>query len=138
MTMISTALRVAAAAAAALSLGHTHAHHSYGMFDHCNATSLDGEIIKIEWVNPHVVINLRTRDVDDYRVEWLSLTQLSRPRSNVQAGTLDVGDRLTIVGHAMKDPNLKVLSLVSEIARPSDGWTWLGTERPLPPSCTPG
>jgi hypothetical protein len=138
MTMISNALRVAAVAAAVSSLGHAQAHHSYAMFDRCTATSLDGEIVKIEWINPHVVINVRTRDVDDYRVEWLSLMQLSGPRWNVPAGTLDVGDRVTIVGHAMKDPNLKVLSLVSQIQRPSDGWTWLGAERGAPPACAAG
>jgi hypothetical protein len=87
---------------------------------------------------PHVVINVRTRDVDDYRVEWLSLMQLSGPRWDVPAGTLDVGDRVTIAGHAMKDPNLKVLSLVSEIRRPSDGWTWIGAERQPPSTCAPG
>jgi hypothetical protein len=34
----------------------------------------------------------------------------------------------------MRDPNLKVLSLLSEIRRPSDGWRW-ARERPVPENC---
>jgi hypothetical protein len=39
-----------------------------------------------------------------------------------------------ITGAAMRDPNLKVLSLLSEIRRPSDGWRW-ARERPVPETC---
>ena len=139
MKIVSNALRVVAAAAAGLSFGHAHAHHSYAMFDRCNATTLGGEIVNIEWVNPHVVINVRTQDVDNYRVEWLSLNQLAGPRWAVPTGALQVGDHVAILGHAMKDPNLKVLSLVSEIRRPSDGWVWLrGGQQAASPACTAG
>jgi hypothetical protein len=136
--MVSThvALRVAAVAAvaAASSLLPAQAHHSYGMFDQCTATTLEGEVNSIEWVNPHIVLYLRTRDVDNYRIEWYSLLQLQRER--IATETLKAGDRVTITGHAMRDPNLKVLSLLSEIRGPA-GWAWARTREP-PASCAAG
>jgi hypothetical protein len=110
-----------------------HAHHSYGMFDACKATVLEGEINSVQWANPHIVISLRTQDVDDYRIEWYNLIQLERER--IPTETLKAGDRVTITGHAMRDPNLKVLSLLSAIQGPN-GWTWQRPRQP-PASCAP-
>ena len=42
------------------------------MFDRCKPTTLEGEINSVEWANPHIVIYVRTVDVDNYRVEWSS------------------------------------------------------------------
>jgi hypothetical protein len=84
--------------------------------------------------NPHVVIDLRTQDVDSYRVEWGSLARLEGQR--VSTDTMKAGDRVTITGHAMRDPSLKVLSLLSEI-RTANGWTWK-RDRPIPENCTTG
>jgi hypothetical protein len=131
MRIASKALRFAAAAAG-LCLGHAHAHHSYGMFDRCTRTQLEGEITAVQWVNPHIVINLRTRDVDDYRIEWYSLAQLER--EGISTETLKTGDKVTITGHAMRDPSLKVLSLLSDI-RGEDGWTWANPRRTISETC---
>lgn len=127
------ALRFAAVAACSV-YAPAQAHHSYGMFDRCTVTTLEGEINSVDWVNPHIVIDVRTRDVESYRVEWFSLGQLER--QGLATETLEPGDRVTITGHAMRDPSLKVLSLLSEI-RAANGWTWK-QERQLPQNCTPG
>ena len=108
------------------------AHHSYGAFDACKPISLQGEINKVEWANPHIVIELRTQDVANYRIEWFALNQLAR--AEIATGALQTGDRVVISGAPMRDPNLKVLSLLSEIRRPSDGWRW-ARERRLPENC---
>jgi Family of unknown function (DUF6152) len=105
------------------------------MFDHCTSTTLEGEVDNIEWVNPHIVLYLRTRDVASYRIEWYSLLQLQR--EGIATETLKVGDRVTITGHAMRDPNLKVLSLLSEIRGPA-GWAWTRPRREPPASCAGG
>jgi Family of unknown function (DUF6152) len=131
MTSTHLAIRLAAIVAGS-GLLPAYAHHSYGMFDHCKATALEGEINSIQWVNPHIVIYLRTPDVDNYRIEWYSLGQLER--EGIATETLKAGDRVTITGHAMRDPSLKVLSLLSEIRGPS-GWAWTRPERPPPASC---
>ena len=123
-----------ATVAACSALLPAHAHHSYGMFDQCTPTALEGEISNVEWVNPHIVIYLRTQDVANYRIEWYSLLQLQR--EGIAPETLKAGDRVTITGHAMRDPSLKVLSLLSQIRRSSDDWTWTQPARQTPASCT--
>ena len=122
------------ASVACAALLPANAHHSYGMFDQCKATTLEGEINSVEWVNPHIVIYLRMEDVDNYRIEWYSLGQLQR--DGIAAETLKAGDHVTITGHAMRDPSLKVLSLLSDIRGP-EGWAWT-RPRQLPPSCVAG
>jgi tRNA(Ile2) C34 agmatinyltransferase TiaS len=107
-----------------------HAHHNYALYDRCNSVSLEGEIASIEWTNPHVLIDLRTGDAT-YRIEWAALPQLAQ--AHVSTDALKVGDHVVIVGSVMRDPEQKVMSLVSEIRRPSDGWSYARQR----PSCAP-
>ena len=109
-----------------------YAHHSYAAFDVCKPISLEGDITNVEWVNPHIVIELRTEDVANYRIEWFDLSQLAR--RGIATGVVHTGDHVVISGAPMRDPSLKVLSLLSEIHRPSDGWRW-ARERPRPETC---
>jgi hypothetical protein len=124
-----------AALAATFALSQAQAHHSYAAFDQCTPLSLEGEIDSVEWVNPHIRIHLRTKDVPSYFVEWFSLIQLER--AGLKADTLKPGDRVVVTGNPLRDESKKVLSLLTEIRRPSDGWTWMRTtprDRPL--DCT--
>jgi hypothetical protein len=117
-----------------VALAPAEAHHSYAAFDRCKAVTLAGEIRGVEWVNPHIRIQLRTTDVGDYFVEWFSLLQLQQ--AGIAPDTLRPGDHVVVSGNAMRDPSMKVLSLLTEIRRPSDDWRWaLGRERPA--TCTP-
>jgi hypothetical protein len=125
MTIVLKAACAAAALTATLTLGDAHAHHSYAAFDRCTPVALEGEIDSIEWVNPHIRIHLRTENVSSYFVEWFSLIQLQQ--AGLEAEVLKPGDRIRVTGNPMRDPNMKVLSLLSEIRRPTDGWSWLRT-----------
>jgi hypothetical protein len=128
-------LCTAAALAAALTLGRAQAHHSYAAFDRCTPLSLEGEVLSVEWVNPHIRIHLRTADVSSYFVEWFSLEQLTR--AGLAAEALKAGDRIVVTGNPLRDTSKQVLSLLTEIRRPSDGWTWLrATPLQLPAGCT--
>jgi hypothetical protein len=140
MTMGRNAFRFAAHAAgfaaclaANVAAAPAHAHHSYAQFDRCTNVALEGEIASVSWVNPHIVIDLKTKEVPGYRIEWFGLSQLEQ--AGIAAQTLKTGDHVVIVGSAMRDPALKVLSLVSEISRPSDGWSWKRAPRPAPTGC---
>jgi hypothetical protein len=133
--VMSTVTQRLSAIAACMALFPVHAHHSYAAFDRCALTTLDGEIVDVDWVNPHIVIRLRTQDVSSYRIEWRSLAEIERisvPQ------TLQAGDHVVILGHAMRDPGLKVLSLLYEIRRPRDGWVWQMPARPAPQHCAAG
>ena len=110
-----------------------HAHHSYALFDRCTSVALDGQIENVEWVNPHIMINLKIDDGQTYRVEWFSLQQLQN--AGLAPEPLKAGDRVVIRGAAMRDPAMKVMSLLTEIRRASDGWNWNREPRAMPPEC---
>jgi hypothetical protein len=122
-----------AALASCLAFGTAHAHHSYAQFDRCKSVVLEGEITSVAWVNPHIMIKLKTADVPSYHVEWFNLVQLEG--AGIAAETLKSGDHVVVTGNAMRDPALKVLSLLTEIRRPSDGWSWQRAARPVPTGC---
>jgi hypothetical protein len=133
---MTIAIRVSCAAfvlGLTVALAPAQAHHSYAAFDLCQSVTLMGEIRGVEWVNPHIRIRLRTADVDDYFVEWFSLPQLEQ--AGIAPNTLQTGDHIVVSGNPMRDPSKKVLSLLTEIRRPSDDWRW-ALERERPASCT--
>ena len=109
------------------------AHHSYAQFDRCHPVALEGDIQNVQWVNPHIVIDLKTVDAKSYRVEWFNLPQLQN--AGLGTETLKSGDHVVITGSATRDPQLKLLSLVTEIRRPSDGWSWTRPPRPETLDC---
>jgi tRNA(Ile2) C34 agmatinyltransferase TiaS len=128
------AARWAAMLAFAASSVPALAHHNYALYERCRHVSLEGEIASIQWTNPHVLIDLKTGDAETYRIEWAALQQLAQ--AHVSTDALKVGDHVVIVGSVMRDPERKVMSLVSEIRRPSDGWSY-ERQRPVDPSCAP-
>ena len=97
------------------------AHHSYAAYDRDHPVSIEGEISQVLYANPHVLLTVRTNDAE-YTIEWLSLYQVSR--WIVAKGKLGVGDHIILTGCALRDKTEHKISLVSDIRRPSDGWTW--------------
>jgi len=98
------------------------AHHSYARFDRCHPFTLSGEIDRVAWINPHVEISIRTEAGVTYTIVWLNLQQLAR--DGVERGALKVGDRIEITGAKQPQDTLRVVTLLTEIRRPSDGWVW--------------
>ncbi|HUQ51586.1 MAG TPA: DUF6152 family protein [Gammaproteobacteria bacterium] len=134
MALVRKVLGTTCVLAATLALAPAQAHHSYAAFDRCTPVELEGEIANVEWANPHIRISLRTAEVASYSVEWFSLIQMER--AGLAAEVLKTGDHVVITGKAMRDPSMKILSLVTEIRRTSDGWTWTrATPQQLPPDC---
>jgi len=124
----------ALAAAAMLGVAGTALpHHSYPLFDRCEAFSGEGEIESMEWANPHVVLYGRSADASVYRVEWFSAFRLAR--SGIHDGALSVGDQVVISGSEHNDPEINIVTLRTEVRRPSGDWGW---SRPFPvnASCT--
>jgi hypothetical protein len=120
--MNGSAIRLSLAALAALTLTATaSAHHGYSEYDRCEFATVEGEILRLEWGNPHVLLSLKAADTT-YRVEWAAVDQLRR--SNVEDGTLKAGDRVVIIGSKNRNPELNVITLLTSVSRPSDGWSW--------------
>jgi hypothetical protein len=119
--------------AASLAAGSATAHHSYAHYDRCQSVSLEGSIESIAWANPHVLINLKTDDARTYVVEWFNLQQLAR--AGIPTETLQAGDRVVITGSENRDPSIHTVTLLTQIRRTADSWSW---SRPFPvnaPNC---
>jgi hypothetical protein len=107
--------------------GSAGAHHSYAQFDRCQSVSIEGEIERVSWANPHVVITLRADDSQTYRIEWFDLQGLAR--AGIATGTLQPGDRVVVTGSESRDTERKIVTLLTEVRRAGDGWSW---SRPFP------
>ena len=98
------------------------AHHSYAQFDRCHPFTIEGKIERVTWGNPHVEIALETDDGTMYTIVWLNLQQLKR--DDVPRDALKVGDRVQVSGAKQPEDRPRIITLVSTIQRPSDGWEW--------------
>jgi hypothetical protein len=108
---------------AALTAGFAIGHHSYGDYDRESPVTLEGTIKHVVWANPHVVLTLETKGAGEYRVEWQGLFQLTR--QGINAAPVKEGDRVTVTGSVNRNPEIRILTLVRRISRPSDSWAWV-------------
>jgi hypothetical protein len=104
------------------------AHHSYGSFFLDRTASIEGDIHQLRFVNPHVVIQIRTADSSIYTATWGPADQVER--SGVTKTTLKIGDHVIVSGAPPRDPASHELMPVWEIRRPSDGWAWKHSRGP--------
>ena len=80
------------------------AHHSHPLFyDWCTTLMIDGLITRIEWKNPHSLIDVEASDGTTYHVEWMGAQTLARQYTGSTPAALTVGVRVVIVAHPMRD-----------------------------------
>lgn len=85
---------------AALASSSATAHHSTAFYS-SDTLELEGEIVRIDWVNPHVRMVLKTTQVGGeklWRMESSSISTLAR--RGVTRELFNVGDRVRVAGHA--------------------------------------
>ena len=100
------------------------AHHSYSMFyltDH--RVTLKGQVAKVSFLNPHVMLTIETKNSGAWQAEWTNVDSLAR--QGVRKETIQTGDFLEIEGSPARNPDSRVVSALSEIRRPADGWRWV-------------
>ncbi len=95
-------------ACAALALGgvSASAHHSFAAeFDANKTISLQGQVTKVEWTNPHIWIYLDVKEAAGDTVKWQC--EGGAPNGLVRNGwakdSLKSGDRVSIEGFLAKD-----------------------------------
>lgn len=108
------------------------AHHGYAQYDRCKSVSLEGTVESVAWENPHVLVMLKAGDDVVYRIEWQTLGRLAQ--ASVYRDAVKPGDRLVVTGSINKDPAVKIMTLLTDVRRPSDGWSWRDP-RPRPSQC---
>ena len=89
------------------------AHHSFSAeFDATKSVTLEGEVVMMEWVNPHSWLHIDVKKPDGTVQRWKIeggspsvLLRLGWDRNSVPAGT-----RVTVVGFQAKDGSLRASS----------------------------
>jgi hypothetical protein len=78
-----------------------HGHHSNAEYDRSALRELEGELVGVAWVNPHVAFKLRTVNgagaVEDWELGGLPINLLER--SGLSASMFAVGDRVKAAGY---------------------------------------
>jgi Family of unknown function (DUF6152) len=104
------------------------AHHSYSAYDQTRYVTVEGQLERVVFANPHVVLFVTTTERQTYEAEWASINQLAK--GGVTATSLKAGDRVVITGRPLQNPTERKLSLLSQVHHVADGWTW---KRNAPP-----
>jgi hypothetical protein len=99
------------------------AHHGYAEYDRGSMVTLEGAVKKVVWANPHVTLTLDTDKQGEYSVEWGSVAQLTQ--QGMYTAAIKAGDHVAVTGAVNKNPEKRIITLLREIRRPSDGWRWV-------------
>ena len=122
---------LAGAAALAVS-GAGLAHHSFqATYDEdAEPIEIEGVVKELVWRNPHSFLRVDVTGSDGsvvtWVLEWASINQLSEAR--LTRTTLLPGQQIVASGLPPRDSGYNRL-LLSEVTRPSDGWSWRGRVR---------
>src|SRR5262245_49276702 len=108
--------------AAILGAAPLRAHHSYASFDREHPVSIEGTLEKVQLVNPHVLLTIKTSEAVTYRVEGRTIQGVARGGHN--PGSLKEAHHVVVIGAAKRDPDDHTVSLLTEGRRPADGWAW--------------
>ena len=81
------------------------AHHSGAMFDSDRQVTVEGVVKQMQLTNPHAWLQVVTTDAAGKSVEWSF--EMAAPTVLIRGGftknSLKPGDRVTVVGHPLKD-----------------------------------
>jgi Family of unknown function (DUF6152) len=80
------------------------AHHSFALFDHQNRVTVTGTVLKFDWTNPHVFIQLAVADgsqTTHYTVECASPNVLTRV--GWKFNDVKQGDKVTLLINPLRN-----------------------------------
>jgi hypothetical protein len=107
-------MKAAASVAVLVTIGlPASAHHSFSAeFDANKTVTLAGEVVMLEWVNPHSWLHIDVKkpdgSVERWKIEGGSPSVLIRLGWN--RNSLPAGTKVTVVGYQAKDGSLRASS----------------------------
>lgn len=81
-----------------------------------------GQVERVEWRMPHVVLHIRTDEGDVQQLAWLNMHQLAL--AGIDRETLRTGDEVVITATAKREEVVETPIWPTNIRRTSDGWEW--------------
>jgi Family of unknown function (DUF6152) len=104
---------LAFAGVAALGIASVSAHHSATMFDHSTTMTINGEVVELRWVNPHVSLSINgivKERAEDGRAVWVM--EMTSPGNLVRAGgwrrdAVKPGDKVEVEFSPLRDSERK-------------------------------
>ena len=125
-------LRILIATGVLLAATQVHAHHFFGATYLVDRTvTLEGELAKVLFRNPHSLVHLVVRDKDGrelrYAVELAGAGQLEG--RGVTSQTLKVGDYVVVTGSPGRFPGDQRLRMMT-LRRPKDNFSYDGRRDP--------
>ena len=81
------------------------AHHSHANYEAIKWTDLSGNVMEMQWLNPHVWVYLETKDAKGEAVMWAleGGSPAALTRGGWKKDTVKVGDKINVKCHVAKD-----------------------------------
>ncbi len=109
--LIKSAVCLAVVCGLAAGISSVAAHHSATMFDHAKSLTINGTVVELRWVNPHVSLSINgTIKEGEEPAVWL--LEMTSPGNLVRAGgwrrdAVKPGERVEVVFSPLRDSEKK-------------------------------
>ena len=109
--ILKPALALATLGGVAAGLTSVAAHHSTTMFDHSKTMTINGAVVELRWVNPHVSLTV-SGVVKDSQETSVWVMEMTSPGNLVRAGgwsrnSVKPGDKVQVDFSPLRDTSLK-------------------------------
>ena len=109
--LVRSALVLTALGGVAAGISSVAAHHSTTMFDHSKTLTINGTVVELRWVNPHVSLSVNgtLKDSEETGV-WVM--EMTSPGNLVRAGgwsrgSVKPGEKVEVDFSPLRDPSMK-------------------------------
>jgi hypothetical protein len=109
--LVRSALALAALGGVAAGISSVAAHHSTTMFDHSKTLTINGTVVELRWVNPHVSLSVNGT-LKDSEESGVWVMEMTSPGNLVRAGgwsrsSVKPGEKVEVDFSPLRDPSMK-------------------------------
>jgi hypothetical protein len=109
--LIRSALALGVLGGVAVGISSVAAHHSTTMFDHSKTLTINGTVVELRWVNPHVSLSVDGK-LKDSEETGIWVMEMTSPGNLVRAGgwsrsSVKPGEKVEVDFSPLRDASLK-------------------------------